>query len=93
MGNAFLKTIALAVVVADGDGVAAGMSSLEPCCNWIDEMGELFTGRNEFNATKQLQVRDALCAAETAERLVKDRSDVVSAARSDVLQQDKQETL
>lgn len=89
----FRKTIAFAIVVVDGNGVAAGMPSLEPCRNWIDELGELFTGRNEFNATKQLQFGDALLAADTSQGLVKDGPDVISAARSDVLQQDKQQTL
>ena len=89
----FRKTVAFAIVVVDGNGVAAGMPSLEPCRNWIDELGELFTGRNEFNAAKQLQFGDALVAADTAQGLVKDGPDVVSATRSDVLQQDKQQTL
>ena len=84
MGNAILKSIALAIVVVDGDRVAAGMPFLEPCCNWIDELGELLAGRDEFNATKQLQVRDALLPAETLQRSVKRGADVVSAARSDV---------
>ena len=87
------KTISFAIVVVDGDGVAAGIRMLEPCRNRVDELGELFTGRNEINPTKQLQFGDALLAAETAQRLVKDGPDVVSATRSDVLQQDKQQTL